>query len=388
MAEQSSPKYWFGPYDHERFAAIRQVLNKMSAVLTTKKKKIKLRCPTSKADACFTGSPSAHHIIKGTVRLCPKYFDRDSWEQARIMGHELLHHLFVKWTLNGKGRLNAVQDWHPHAHGPDCTSSSKSEKHYGIPRVRHLATYTNQHNEQCSHRNRTIRNNDTYAYFVNTIGEMVYSGQYKNEDLKLVKGNKLVSWPKPSEPTQKPPTECDFGTEGCQCLPTMAFGEGSMPDGDYLPNRYCPDHDGELSCVKTKFNASDTVGICTRCSTKRGPGCQCNHALPCDVGECYGDDTFGGGMGRCYLSPTPTWACLADCDRLFNDDLAYCYNDYPTGARCMDSYCTPDKAYSCYQQGKTCRYGDCVVECDSNEDCTTHGYPPSFICNHNRCEPS
>jgi hypothetical protein len=107
------------------------------------------------------------------------------------------------------------------------------------------------------------------------------------------------------------------------------------------------------------------------------------------VGSCFGDDTFNNGVGHCFKDPPPEWACLADCKKLFNSSAAWCYYDYPTGkARCMDHLCTKPEAFSCHvdYDGKVCRYGDCVVECNDNSDCDTKGYPDNFECVSHRCE--
>jgi hypothetical protein len=128
-------------------------------------------------------------------------------------------------------------------------------------------------------------------------------------------------------------------------------------------------------------------GVCVDCEEFRGPGCECDEGLPCDKGECFGEDTFGGGgTGHCYVAPAPSWVCLADCERLFNDPGAYCYQEALGGARCYDSGCSEPEAKTCYPQGRVCRDSLCVLECVNQQDCAALGYPPAFACIANRCE--
>ena len=78
---------------------------------------------------------------------------------------------------------------------------------------------------------------------------------------------------------------------------------------------------------------------------------------------------------------------MVDCNRLFNDDNAWCYADYPTGeAHCMDFFCTEPEAFNCNLEGKVCRDGDCVIECADDAECADKGYPGIFHCNQGRCE--
>ncbi|MGH9890599.1 MAG: hypothetical protein ACREA0_01170 [bacterium] len=218
------------------------------------------------------------------------------------------------------------------------------------------------------------------------IGDAVYRGD-------------MVEWPLPTPPTPQPP-ECE-GEEGCLCEDTSSWPNHTYfePDGDWRADRWCGDDDGEMTCVETKFGAQ-TKRICTKCDAVRGPGCECDNQRPCEVGECFGNQTFNGGVGRCFKEPPLSWACLADCDRLFNSPAGWCYSDYPTGkARCMDRLCSKPEAFNCNLEGnlegssldnnlegQVCRYGECVVECDTTADCQAKGYPGSFVCQSNRCE--
>ncbi len=375
ITEKSSLEYWFGPYNNKRFWAVKDGLDELWDVFKHAKSgsyNIDLRCPDvmGAGNVCFTKKPGAHHIVRGNVDLCDAFFDdRPYYDQARIMAHELLHHLWVDWG----DVWVAIQDKHYHGHGSACIGSPDSSAAYGESKIRHLATYLNGYGKSCGHRSRNVRNNDTYAYFILWAGELVYNGS-------------MTQWPHPAEPTPHPP-QC-VGDENCLCEPeeTWPANEPFVPDGDYSPDLYCWDGDGEMTCRATKFGAT-TEGICKRCDDVRGPGCVCDNGHPCDVGSCYGDDTFNGGTGYCFKEPPPGWACLADCSRLLNDDNAWCYADYPTGeARCMDYLCTEPEAYNCNLEGKVCRYGECVFECQDDAGCAQKGYPGYFHCNQGRCE--
>jgi hypothetical protein len=384
---ESSPEYWFGGYAGYRFDAIDNGIGKLSSMMETLKTgglTIDLSCPDAGSDpgnVCFTTEASAHHWIRSNIALCDGFFALENddgdpityWFRAHTLSHELMHHRDVDFVKDGQPRTRAVQDKHIHGHGNSCIFDVSTISFYGKTNVRELATYENLQQGNCKHREKAFGNNDTWAYFVTRIGDLVHR-------------QILWSWPAPAQPTPQPP-DCDQpGDEGCQCAVTLDFGEGSDPDGDYRIDRYCPDADNPLSCIKTKFNASDTVGVCVDCEELRGPGCECDGGRPCDQGSCFGDDTFGGGVGHCYVDPIPDWVCLADCKRLFNDDDAYCYHEALGGARCYDSGCSEPEAEACFLQGKTCRDSACVVECSSEQDCDALGYPPAFICSpQGRC---
>lgn len=378
---KTSPEYWFGKYSQKRFETIKHAIDQLWNIMlsgTSGGIAIELRCPEAlnrNVNVCYSNQkPSAHHVVKGNVDLCPRFFsaDRSDWDRQRLVSHELLHHMFARYGAIWV----AIQDRHYHGHGLGCGMSPSSPVFYGEEKIRHLVTYRNQNGSDCGHLARNVRNNDTYAYFITTVGQAVYSGQ-------------MYAWPLPTEPTAQPP-DC-AGQINCQCLDKNWWPAGEplfAPDGDGGPDLWCPDDDAQVTCQATKFGAQ-TTGICKSCDDIRGPGCECDFARTCDKGSCFGADTFGqnAGVGRCYEEPPPSWGCLADCQRLFNDQFAWCYADYPTGkARCMDSLCSNLTAMACAAEGKVCRYDKCVVECESTADCQDKGYPGNFECQSHRCE--
>ena len=384
----SSPEYWYGAYAGHRFSAIKEVLEKYWRILRTAETDdgvidIRLQCPYDDRNGCSVNDAYGHHVVKGWVNICNEGltdaksgFSSVYEAVTATVRHELLHHVFVRF----KGGTRAIKDTFTHGHGSTCLANLQTEVIYGEDEVRELATYVASDGESCWHQDLALQTAESHALFAHAVGTMV-------------KTEKMWTWPKHADPTPQPPA-C-YGDPGCLCYETQL---AETPDGDYSSSHFCPDHDGVATCVETEVNAGAIVGICNRCEDERGPGCDCNDLdLPCDVGSCFGDDTHGNaaGTGKCYLDAPPAWACLADCERLFNDPQAYCYNDHPGArARCMDSDCPQYLAYNCAQQGLICRDGACVQECGDYVDgdlvtCQDLGYPSYYECSGQfRCEPN
>lgn len=400
VTERASPRHWFGSFSDDAFQQTRTVINKLWDRFTRNKVgsfNLDMRCPTSGGNVCNTsGSVAAHHIVVGQIDYCDPFFEANGgcyggswneelgtcygfevsgdWQRAMLVAHELLHHT----TVNGI----FVKDKHSHGHGDRCLKGVKIlQSMYGYNNIRHLAGIGN-----CGHHYKGRHNNDSYAYFITEVGELVYRGRMK-------------TWPAWGDPTPMPPENCDVGTEGCYCLPVDPRFDA--PDGDYRQDQWCPDEGGEMTCQTTKFNASDIVGICTRCDDFRGGGCECDVDRRCDKGSCWGDLTSNGRLttGRCYEAPPPAWACLADCRALYNTSTARCYHDHPSGrARCIDGLaCEEVEEYGCYQQGQVCYDGACITECATTQDCRYDGmaneldldYPSYYECTPRLfCEPT
>jgi hypothetical protein len=378
----SSPHYWYGPYTEGRWERIKAAHEKLWKIYRTARTAdstfaIRIRCPTVDGDAnsigdpgniCFTSTanPAAHHFSKGWINICPLAFGLDADAFLKILLHEPLHHVFAEGV--------ALRDLWTHWHGQNCAWSPSTEFMYGEGRIRELATYLNAQGQGCGHRDISPKTIDAHALFARAIGSRVRNGV-------------MWFWPHNDAVSPQPPT-C-VGDPGCLCSEVPPQG---APNGDYSPDHHCTDHDGVATCVKTAVTAGAIVGICTRCEDERGPGCECNKMhMPCEVGECFGDDTHGyaAGWGECYKAPPPSWACLADCQRLFNDSWAWCYFDPPAGqARCMDSGCDVPTAYNCAIQHQICRDGACIdMECGPGTTCADLGYPPYYQCSaSHKCE--
>ncbi|MEX2520661.1 MAG: matrixin family metalloprotease [Paracoccaceae bacterium] len=216
----------------------------------------------------------------------------------------------------------------------------------------------------------------------------------------------------PPDGEPQPPDDCMAGDEDCVCLPT--FGSlgtpGAHPDGDHSVNEFCPeDGDTERTCV-----SQGAFGLCRTCDAPGDlhVGCSCSSDDECggDL-TCFGEDTQNGaGLGSCQPAEPPSWACLADCRALLNDDGAYCYNNHPSGtALCVASVCSEPEAFQCWTEGEfpgiddqptfgpVCRFApddsplsaSCRSECGPGADfdnpgldvtCQSIGYPGNYDC--------
>jgi hypothetical protein len=396
---KSKPSYWFGPYESGRFQRILKAVRKYSKVIRNAKIDVidlHVQCPTQaettnpcvSADA-FGVTPGATHWTKGYINICANVFfapESDTEIQNhvnRLMAHEPLHHVFVDGL--------ALSDTKYHGHGLGCGLTPETETMYfnGLddnangnddpvsPKLEHMRSYVNSNGSSCSHRDKLTTTIDSYARFANVLGQ-------------LVKNGNVFRWPKWGDPTPQPPT-C-VGDIGCLCSNTGLFAE---PDGDYSISKYCEDTEEEPTvCMKTKFNASSTVGICTNCADKRGPGCSCDDSTqPCDAGFCWGQDTGPGNVtGICYNDPPPYFGCIANCEALFGAG-GHCLPAHQDGARCVPYGIEDPQAYACWMDGGFFNEnGDCsgieidgIAECGplaipANRTCQQRGYPDTFVC--------
>jgi hypothetical protein len=383
---RTRPRHVFGPYSSERFGVIRELYQEHLVVLRQARMDgidLRLKCPEANEQSgnwCFTTGTLAHHVAKGWVNVCPETWDRldddfasDAEGRAawfdHIVGHELYHHHYV--NIPGVG-WKMVKDFEYMYAYWDFSPFDTN--------LTHLADYVNGQGESCGHRNVALRNVDTY----NTIARIIGRGVWKRD---------IWSWPMPAEPTPHAPA-C-VGDIGCLCEDVDTGGYNTPPDGDFQEDTYCVDLDGQVECMTTTFNASETVGICTRCEDTRGPGCPCRDGhTPCDVGTCWGDDTGGtnSSWGQCFVDP-PHFACLADCEELLGPG-AFCLTDHPDHARCVPVATGLPEASNCWwdeghmdPQTLACTS---TPECgpgapplpgyDTPPTCQDLRYPPYFVC--------
>lgn len=389
---KSRPSRWFGPYDPSRFQAALEAVRKYWTTVSTAKAgatDLRLQCPSAydqEFHPCLTApsfgtSPLGMHITKGYMNVCPPAFQTPPYgsyatKQERVdatVAHEPLHHIFT----NGEALTDAKVHWH----GDTCGGTPDTAKLYlyGIevpvvdPLLSHFTDYRAPGDDDCGHHDQLVHAVDTYAQFARSVGTLVRQGD-------------MVAWPKWADPTPTPPS-C-VGDIGCLCEET-AFGE--PPDGNYLPTTYCEDNEAEPTvCMKTKFNASDTVGICVNCGDHRGPGCPCHPLAPCDEGSCYGQDSGPGNMtGTCYGDEPPAFVCLANCEGVMGPD-AFCMTDHPGGGRCVPQGTPTPDAHNCWEGGGYIDpEGDCAqYECGPLADlaadppitCQDRGYPNTYKC--------
>ena len=175
-----APRAWFGPYDSKRFAiadgGIESGWSKHFRGRTFKVK-CRVRGGTTGAHPCFqsnpggSGTPSANHIVKGTINFCDKFFaprvagdvDKDIlqiYRRARTVVHEMFHHIRLS---NGQ----YVLDTHVHCDNGKCPT----EKMYGPEKSTHLS---HVRGVNAGHYKRALRNNDNYAYFAYWVGRLAY----------------------------------------------------------------------------------------------------------------------------------------------------------------------------------------------------------------------
>ncbi len=388
--QKTSFAYWFGAWDPDRYHAIAETFGKYWHVVLANKvlaTTLEINCPhvvpaqgdagaydwPSAVNLCFDDNPPlGHHGLIGTVSLCEDAFTQpgcsgDPWTKTLS---STLHHEPLHWQTTTLHGVKVIKDMVTHWHGSYCLSSPETELLYCEDRDQHFVNY----GEQCKHLDKLATKVDVYRMFTQYIGDLVFNGT-------------LVEWPKPAPPTPKPP-EC-VGDPGCLC-PT---GQ-SAPDGDWSPDSACQDGDNPVVCMKTKFNASDTVGICTDCGKLRGPGCPCNDLkLPCQQGQCWGDDTYGtyAAIGTCYMDPPPAWGCLANCEKLMGKG-AFCMHDHPDHARCVPVGTTVPEASNCWWDGghmdpKTLKCTK-AAQCSTQTSCQSLGYPAYYTCDYDgRCIP-
>lgn len=223
--------YYFGPYAKHRFDAIRWSYSQLWKDFFDHDVgglELDIECtPDAGGDLCNTATPAGHHAVKGNLKLCSKAFTSNIlvFDMPRLIVHEHMHHMYVPWN-GGIPRLSPIQDLHTHGHGGGCGLELATEKSYGVKRVRHLASYTNNGGNDCFHRDLTFRNNDSYAHAAVTIGTYVRLGY-------------LDHWPlahPPKEPPSDPPLECG------------QVGIDAPPPGFVDPFNTCEKLGGQLVC--------------------------------------------------------------------------------------------------------------------------------------------
>jgi hypothetical protein len=175
-----APRAWFGPYDGKRFkVADSGVERGWSNHFRGKTFTVKCRVNGGKIGAhpCFqdnpgTGrTPSANHIVRGTINFCDKFFaPRESgdvekdivhiYRRAHTVVHEMFHHIRLS---NGQ----YVLDTHVHCDKGRC----RTQKMYGRDRATHLS---HKKGVNSGHYKRALRNNDNYANFAFYVGVLAY----------------------------------------------------------------------------------------------------------------------------------------------------------------------------------------------------------------------
>jgi len=168
-----SPRRYFGPYTAKRLEYVHGAVDKARRRFvyegTAGFKGInRLRCRTYCAD-----DPSAFHFPTQEIATCPKFWKRatngfNSVEARRAeAAHTLVHEIFHWLSVGGK----YVVDYHTDGAGPH-----PNRKYYGIDNVTYLAEKAPDW---------AIRNNDTYAYFTQSVKQApqpAYAGVFADKE--------------------------------------------------------------------------------------------------------------------------------------------------------------------------------------------------------------
>lgn len=408
LGDWTKPEFYWGAYDEDRFEAIAGFIH---THLTNLK-----NADIDDAELQWTcGGPglcdgSNHYKAmtwpRGDTTFCSEMWDY--WDAAtcqprkidgiaRLVLHESMHLRKVDYG----GYSAYIGDLHMHHHNPtSCVVTTNSWfRDYGSPScsagwanafsgssdhgIYELAHYYNQDAppDQCGHRHDATQNIDTYVAFAEIT------------DIKVrTEGFKYWPLPVPSVPA---PT-CE-GTPGCLC---DDVGLDDAPDGDFAIDKFCDNNQSSeyiphLVCRAEEFQGQ-SVGICEDCDEvgNRGPGCPCNDVqFPCNVGECWGDDTGGlaSAVGTCFDTSAPphqapTWACLADCEHLLGQG-AWCAWNHDDRARCIPGGVGLPDAVNCWNSGSWIEPNtlECapvgVHECGNSSECQdVWGYPQPYGC--------
>jgi hypothetical protein len=407
LGDWTKPEYYWGAYDEDRFDAIADFVHTHLTNLEkgeVDNRDIKWTCG---GPGLCDGDNTYKAMTwpRGNTTFCSEmwdYWDSPTCQDRKIDGiarlvlHESMHLRKVDY-----GSYSAyIGDLHLHHHDPNsCVVTNDWFRDYGSPScsagwanafsaasdhgVYELAHYYNQDDppDQCGHRHDATQNIDNYVAFAEIT------------DIK-VRTEGFRWWPLPE--TSPEPPACQ-GTPECLC---DDVGPGDAPDGDFAIDKFCdnnqnPDYLPHLVCRAESFQGQ-SYGVCEDCDEvgNRGPGCPCNDVqFPCNVGECWGDDTNGlaSAVGTCFdtsMPPhqTPTWDCLADCDHLYGVG-GWCAWNHDDRARCVPGGVGLPEAVNCWNDGSWIDPNtlECapvgVNECEVSSDCQdVWGYPQPYGC--------
>ncbi len=177
-----SPYAWFGEYDGGayRFPYIRDAIDKNWNKRFLEKNTAKCRRkddggshPCYKNNPGTGKTPSANHIVSGTVNYCNRFFDKNRTDNSRAKGilHEMFHWLAPKGL--------AILDTHTHSDKKNGWCKTDTDKMYGEDDAMHLATSKGCWGKPKYHRGMAARNNDNYAFFISRLGSAIYFDNLK-----------------------------------------------------------------------------------------------------------------------------------------------------------------------------------------------------------------
>ncbi|MEL6617787.1 MAG: PAN domain-containing protein [Pseudomonadota bacterium] len=171
-----SPRGYFGSYDHGRFHDVRRVVDKLF-VDRFRGKTFRIKCRVRDSDGahpCETFNANANTSVYGTINLCQRWFDNGVFiDQVTILTHEMLH-----WMKIPKSAYWVTDR---HDYWRSCRDYRGAKARYDDAAV---WLGMNRGCKDWNH-NRAVRANDTYAWWISTLGDRIYRGrlpQFPAED--------------------------------------------------------------------------------------------------------------------------------------------------------------------------------------------------------------
>lgn len=173
-----SPYAWFGEYSGStyRYDFIRDAIYMNWQKRFLVKNTVKCRRNDGGLHPCYVENPgtdrtpSANHIVSGTINFCNRFFDgtteANDDNRVRIVLHEMFHWLAPRGL--------AILDTQTHSDMKKFGCGTDTDKMYGEDDALHLATSTGCWGNPKYHRGMAARNNDNYAYFILRFGSAVY----------------------------------------------------------------------------------------------------------------------------------------------------------------------------------------------------------------------
>lgn len=388
----ASLQSWFGSYSASRFYKISYAYKRVwSLYLGPGWKEKRISCN------CRANAMSAHSANPYGIEVCPKFFNKDLYDQARLFVHEFMHDVKDEPGSN-------IQDTHSECAIDD--GDDGLQKCYSTQECFMLAE---------SHPDVANSNPQNYATYARRLMEAYHGG--KCGDLSLCSPRDLgASGCQPvviPPPPQYPTCKGGPGDVGCACADVDivkaedAANDGGYPDGDgsFLANKspggqYC--NEPGTVCGKEMFNGKE-IPICKSCKEHPEVGCPCTTEDQCGADlTCWGSQSSGFASdrpGTCLpkdaaaLEKLP-WFCLDNCAAInsYGDLGAACVYRQVTNLEfshgtCVNfsTSCGKELSGQCEQSGKVCGIDNgnndvCVAECKAKADCATRGFPDSYEC--------
>lgn len=387
----ASLQNWFGSYSASRFNKISYAYKKVwELYLGPGWKEKRISC------SCRAKAMSAHAANPYGIEVCPKFFQKDLFDQARLFVHEFMHD--VKDEPGGN-----IQDTHAECQIDD--GDDGLQKCYSTAESFMLAK---------DHPDVANRNPQNYALYSRRLME-AYHLQKCTDPAVCSPRDVGASGCQPvvPPPPQYPLCTGGPGDLGCACADVDivraedAANDGGYPDGEgsFLANKspggqFC--HEPGVVCGKEMFNGKE-IPVCKSCETHPEIGCPCTNEE-----QCGGDLTCWGGPntgfassrpGTCLPKDTATlqklpWFCLDNCAAInsYGEQGAACVYHQVTNLEfshgtCVNfaTACGKELPGQCEQSGKVCRVdvGNndvCVAECKTKADCANHGFPDTYEC--------